>query len=121
MYTKEIQDALKYTSWFKGVFASDMLPQPERRMSMIVNTDSADKEGTHWIAVFVQNNIAEYFDPFGLPPLTKNFVDFLGLFEIWCHSNTTIQDINSEKCGEFCIAFVKERTKVRTVKEMIKL
>jgi hypothetical protein len=71
----------------------------------IINLD--DDIGSHWCGLFVSKNDAMYFDSFGCVP-PQNVIDFvkqrknikLG------YNNSIIQDLESEKCGFFCIAFL---------------
>ena len=47
---------------------------PKQKM-YIVNLDESNKEGSHWITLFLRNDIVtEYFDPLGKKPtiLSKN-------------------------------------------------
>ena len=55
---------------FKGVFASDQLPKEkdiQTRSAYIVNVDTHDKEGSHCLSIFVENDQCEVFDSYGLP------------------------------------------------------
>ena len=55
---------------FKGVFASDQLPKEKEiqtRSADIVNVDTHDKQGSHWLSIFVENDQCEVFDSYGLP------------------------------------------------------
>ena len=55
---------------FKGLFASDQLPKEkgiQTRSAYIVNVDTHDKQGSHWLSIFVENDQCEVFDSYGLP------------------------------------------------------
>ena len=55
---------------FRGVFASDRLPKEKDtqvRSAYIVNVDTHDKPGLHWVSIFVENDHCEVFDSNGLP------------------------------------------------------
>ena len=55
---------------FKGVFASDQLPKEKEiqtRSAYIVNVDTHDKHGSHWLSIFVEKDQCEVFDSYGLP------------------------------------------------------
>jgi len=67
---------------------------------MVINLDHSSNEGTHWTILFIENNVAYYFDSFGLePPLeikeycrgTRYYYSF------------RIQNINEVICGPHCI------------------
>jgi hypothetical protein len=62
--------------------------------------------------MFVKDKIGEYFDPFGIPPIKNEFIQFLNKnCERWCYNTVPIQDIESEKCGEFCVEFIRHRSR----------
>ncbi|RWS21149.1 hypothetical protein B4U80_07887 [Leptotrombidium deliense] len=111
MKTEEIHRALKNVEHYAGVHPRNHLPEAQRNITFVANTDTCLEKGTHWVAIYVKNNTAEYFDSFGLPPLTKDFVSFLNNYALWSYNTVTIQDVDSKKCGDFCIAFVKQRSK----------
>ena len=55
---------------FKGVFASDQLPKEKEiqtRSAYIVNVHTHDRQGSHWLSIFVENDQCEVFDSYGLP------------------------------------------------------
>ena len=55
---------------FKGVFASDQLPKEKEiqtRSAYIVNVDTHDRQGSHWLRIFKENDQCEVFDSYGLP------------------------------------------------------
>ena len=61
--------------YFKGlpatVYCANQLPArvESRAQSFVVNTDSCDREGTHWVAFhFPREGPAEFFDSFGRVP-----------------------------------------------------
>lgn len=90
-----------------GVFSKDVLPSERVAGSYIVNLqNSYDGDGTHWVCFKIFNNAkAAYFDPFGMPmPVEVN--KFLMKFKPVAVNNRTIQDVKSDKCGYFCIAFI---------------
>ena len=69
MHTHEIQYILDHGTWIKNlhaqVCAKDQLPKqkPVSVQAYIVNTDSSDRSGEHWIAViFNRNGESTYFD-----------------------------------------------------------
>jgi len=63
---------------FAGVFPCDRLPLSiQNPGAVICNTDPHDKPGAHWVAMYVDGDVGEYFDSYGLPPINSNFVNFL--------------------------------------------
>ena len=54
---------------FKGVLASDQLPKEneiQTRSAYIVNVGTHDKQSSHWLSVFVENDQCKVFDSYGL-------------------------------------------------------
>lgn len=66
-----------------------------------------DLEGTHWVAIFLKNNMVFYFDPFGMPPnrYTLNLLNRNQKSHMWINRKA-IQDKDSILCGLFCLAFL---------------
>ena len=55
-----------------------------------------------------------YFDSFGIEILDENIKKFASNYYKAIYSNHYIQDLRSEKCGKFCIAFLNN---VKTVNQ----
>jgi len=47
-----------------------------------------------------------YFDSFGLEIINENIKNFAKIYKKVIYSERCIQNIQSKKCGEFCVAFV---------------
>ena len=97
---------------FLGVYPSDIhcLPTILRYpCCLISNTEPHYMSGEHWIAIFFRNNqIVEYFDPYGLPPLIKSHRIFMGMYARKIIFNKKkIQGIFSKTCGGHCIVYLK--------------
>jgi hypothetical protein len=99
---------------FRGVFCSNTLPKQLIQGSFIINmeTDMDDKgkinPGSHWIALYIDHhNQAVYFDSFGFEPneYVKKYARKTG--KKIAYSQKEIQDIKSECCGYYCLAFCK--------------
>ena len=61
---------------FIGVYASDKLPVRVQNVpcALIANTDSSDKEGSHWIGIYIdENRRGDYFDSYGRKPAIEEF------------------------------------------------
>ena len=61
--------------------------------------------GTHWIALYVNNETVTYFDSFGIehiPKEVKKFIDNRNVIS----SIYKIQNYDSIICGYFCIGFI---------------
>ena len=84
------------------------LPNTVKNGCYIINMQSSTQgNGTHWVALFVYQNNGYYFDSFGATPpieITKFVKKRKG-----CHllyNNFIIQDLKSENCGWYCLAFL---------------
>ena len=75
----------------------------------IVNMQSSTQgNGTHWVGLFLYKTQTFYFDSFGASP-PDEIMKFVKKRKD-CHlffNNWIIQDLKSESCGWFCIAFLK--------------
>lgn len=95
---------------FIGVFAIDKIPPPPppqhsspSHYSFIVNNQSSNLPGQHWIGVSVlqRNKEAYIYDPLGLPPprqLTKNLIGYRIVYNTVQH-----QPNNTILCGQFVL------------------
>jgi hypothetical protein len=89
-----------------GVFSKDQMPKERVAGCYIINLqNSGDGDGTHWICCKIfANGKACYFDSFGMPmPIEIN--SFLMKLKPVATNNREIQDLKSDKCGYFCLAF----------------
>ena len=64
---------------FIGVFSSDTLPSYAQTGYYVVNLDTSQQPGSHWIAIKISKNKCknEYFDSYGLGPPTVCFKRFM--------------------------------------------
>ena len=53
-------------SKFNGVYSRDSLPNKIKDGAYVINLDEYSDIGTHWIALYVKNNVVTYFDSFGV-------------------------------------------------------
>jgi hypothetical protein len=101
-----------------GVFSKDMLPKERVAGSYIINLqDHNDGDGSHWTTFKIfDNGKCCYMDPFGMP-MPTDVNSFLMKFKPVAVNNRIIQDIKSDKCGYFCIAFIKYFNDFNTKKD----
>ena len=110
MWSTEIENILITSKNFLGCFPLDELPYFPQRLpaSLIVNTDTSTQNGDHWLALVLGKNKCFYFDSFGLPVVEKYLLDYLEpYYNTVTYSDVCIQHVQSNKCGKFCILFVK--------------
>lgn len=93
--------------WFMGVFSSNQLPKySPKSFGLIVNYDTHNLPGSHWMAIISRDGEGYYFDPFGYdPPL--NITSWLNHhFDNWSYNKRQVQAIDSNYCGYFCLHFL---------------
>ena len=61
---------------FNGVYSRDNLPNKIKDVAYVINVDEYSDIGTHWIALFVKNNVVTYFDSFGVEHVPKEIKTF---------------------------------------------
>ena len=111
MWSTEIENILVTSKNFLGCFPLDKLPCFPQRFptSIIVNTDFSKGTGQHWLALVLDKDKCFYFDSFGLPIVEEHLLKYLEPhYTVITYSDICIQDIGSDKCGKFCILFVKQ-------------
>ena len=93
----EIQKYYQNEPRFNGVYSRDNL-QKIKDGAYIINLDEYSDIGTHWVALYVQNNDVTYFDSFGVEHIPKEIKTFIGNKNI--KTNTfKIQAYDSIMCG----------------------
>ena len=126
MFGSEINDILtsdlKASLIFRGVFASDTLPkylEKGKSHALIVNLDSSEKKGTHWIAIYISYfEHLTYFDPLGLPPFIESINNFIkNNCKTHNFNKMTIQNILSYTCGYYCIYFIRNMVRGVNLRE----
>lgn len=88
-----------------GVFAKDKLKNASLKYGFyIINLDNSDGPGTHWTVLYkINDGFSLYYDSFGFPA-PEEVEDLLHKYE---YNKKQIQDIKSNSCGFYCIAFIK--------------
>ena len=106
--------------YFRGVFSKDVLPKQIRNKECgIVNLDDHIGLGTHWVAYRNIDKFCEYFDPFGLkmPLEVKKYMTTSGKRSVY--SMDEIQERDSVLCGYWCLYYLLERQKGRSILDTI--
>ncbi|GBM50389.1 hypothetical protein AVEN_97213-1 [Araneus ventricosus] len=102
---QEFFSLVNTNSLFRGVFASDQIPDLGPGPGLIiVNTATSSTSGEHWIVIGVDNDLLYFFDSFGLPP-TK-FNSYISSFASRYHcyyNDVRFQDFKTEVCGYYTI------------------
>ena len=90
-------------SRFNGVYSRDLSKIKDG--AYIINLDEYSDIGTHWVALWVNNNNVTHFDSFGVEHVPKEIIKFIK------NKNTKtnifrIQAYDSIMCRYFCIGFI---------------
>ena len=119
----EIQNYYKNESRFNGVFSRDNLPKIKDG-AYIINLDEYSNIGTHWVALYVQNNNVTYFDSFGVEHIPKESKVFINRPLSSTSQNKNIktnifriQAYDSIMRGYFCIGFIDFMLARKTLSE----
>ena len=93
------------SKYFVQVVSYDELPnKSEIPVLYVVNTDTSEGFGKHWVCVFIQEDMIEYFDSLGKEP--KELYKFLRNQNIpFKYSLKQIQQNYSDVCGDYCILY----------------
>ena len=62
----EIQKYYKNEPRFNGIYSRDNLSKTIKNGAHVINLDEYEDVGTHWIALYVNDNEITYFDSFGV-------------------------------------------------------
>ena len=73
----EIQKYYQNEPRFKGVYSRDNLTEIKDG-AYIINLDEYSDVGTHWVALYVNNNNVTYFDSFRVEHIPKEIKAFIG-------------------------------------------
>lgn len=126
--TSDIDKIMRKYPSYLGTFARDEVKQlykvvkPKKKAMFIFNTDTSDKEGKHWQAVFidpVESKSVEFYDSFADPaPKSllkdlKKIVDAMKPDTYFKFKENRIkqQSVNTANCGWFCIRFLIDRSR----------
>jgi hypothetical protein len=103
-----INDFLHHINTFRGVFsANEDVPILQDYESIIFNFSNKCEIGTHFIAIYRSNNKLMFFDPLCLFNTPNDILSFINKHYLPVQYNRIrIQDLFSDYCGYFCIAFI---------------
>ena len=105
---------------FNGAYSRDNL-RKIKDGAYVINLDEYSDIGTHWVALYVQNNNVTSFDSFGVEHIPKEIKAFI-------NNNNNIktnifrrQAYDSIMCGYFCIGFIDFMIAEKTLTEYTNL
>lgn len=92
---------------FRGIFMRDtLLERPKKQECAIINLDSIDGDGTHWVAYFKYLNDIYYFDSYGNLPPPLEVIHYFGNDTNIYYNTYNYQKFGSTICGQLCIMFL---------------
>ena len=109
----EIQKSYQNEPKFNVVYSRNNLPKIKDG-AYVINPDEYKSIGTHWIALYVNNNDVIYFDSFGVEHILKEIKTFIGNKNITTNIHR-IQAYDSIICGYFCIGFIDFMIKCKSL------
>ena len=99
---------------FRGVFMKDSLPKsPLQRECAIVNFNTSEEPGSHWVAYHKDGNQRIYFDSFGQITLgevqkyLKTDAEMREGKQVIQRNTDIVQRINTNVCGHLCLYVIK--------------
>ena len=102
---------------FRGVFMRDELPNnPLNEECGILNLNTHNQSGSHWICWYKSQSDRYYFDSFGeYPPMEllmylKTKSEYENNFPVIRRSAITVQHYYSNECGSLCLYMLKKLT-----------
>ena len=111
---------------FRGVMMRDELPNiPLKRETGILNLNTHDQSGSHWICWYKHNNDRYVFDSFGeTPPIElirylKTPLEYQNALPVIHRSAVTVQHYNSNECGSLCLYMLKQLTNGKTFPKIL--
>ena len=111
----EIQKYYQNEPRFNGVYSRD------KDEAYVINLDEYSDIGTHWVALYVQNNNVTYFDSFGVEHISKEIRAFIDRFLSIATNIFRIQAYGSIMYGYFCIGFIDFMLAGKTLTEFTNL
>ena len=120
----EIQKYYQNEPRFNGLYSRDILPGCSsagiKDGAYVINFDEYFDIGTHWVALYVQNNDVTYFDSFGAEHISKEIKKIIANKNIKTNI-FRIQAYDSIMCGYFCIGFTDFMLAGKTLTEFTNL
>ena len=106
-------------SRFNGVYSRDNLSKIKDG-AYVITLDEYSDVGTHWIALWVNNDNVTYFDSFEVEHIPKKIIKFIRNRNIKTNI-FSIQAYDSRMCGYFCIGFIDFMFKGKNLTEYTNL
>lgn len=103
--TRDLETMMRFNDDFLGVFSKDNIPIMENKnQCAIINSDTGNLGGTHWIAIKDYGGYVMYFDAAGWIPIRSICSRLKKRIKVYTFHN--IQPIISQTCGQHCVYFL---------------
>ena len=129
-YALKVKGGLNYLGDFPhDNIDLDQVSRAPKPFCMIINTGDQNTQGEHWIALWANDHMIDYIDPYGLPPLQQRTLQLLDRLTHatghWTCNLEPVQDITdfkSNACGYHCIFILLNRASEpkRELEDLIK-
>ena len=90
---------------FNGFFSRNNLPRI-KDVAYVINLDDKNSKGTHWVSLFINKDIAIYFDSFVTEYTPQEVLNKIKDKSI-TYNIFRIEDNEAIMCGFYCIAFIE--------------
>ena len=102
----DLEKVAKDFPFWRGIFSRNQLPKkPNIRECGILNLDSVDGPGTHWVAWYKNKGTKYYFDSYGIQP-PEEMHKYLKSPILY--NSIQIQELGDYICGHLCIYVLEE-------------
>ena len=125
-----LNQLLKNIPRYQGSFALDELKNVEIKTFpeyIVINLENRGEPGNHWIALAIYQRYVYVCDSLGgilpdnkFPTALINFLHIL-LFSRTLVISKQLQPLDSDKCGEYCVVFIKEMSRHNSFSSFMKL
>ena len=112
--------------YFRGVFMRDTLPkQIRQRECGIMNLNTSQQRGSHWVCYYKNDKDRVYFDSFGcitpneLQRYLKTPSEFVNNISCIRRNTEQIQKPNTNICGHLCLIVLKSLSKGENFQSII--
>ena len=109
---------------FRGVFMRDTIPKvPNKEECGIVNFNTSQQPGSHWVCYYKHYKYRIYFDSYGQVMLgeLRNYLKskYEGNKEVIQQNTDIVQPFNSMICGHLCLFVLKALNKGWSFREIL--
>ena len=118
-YQNDVQLTSRNKPKFNVVYSRNNLPKIKDG-AYVINLDEYESVGTHWIALYINDNNVTYFNSFRVEHIPKEIKKFIGNKYI-IKNIYRIQAYDSIMCGYFCIGFIDFMLKGKSLLDYVNL